>query len=193
MIKGSDVYNRNADRDQAIALAELYEAHFDRVWRWLHGFGVRAADLEDAAQEVFVVVHRRYGDFDGRSEVTTWLYGICFRVAAAFRRKAHVRREAATEDMETVETGAAPSPTPDDHAAERQAGAIAQRILDGLDDDKRAVFVLYELEEHTLKEIAAMVGCPLQTVYSRLSAAREHFRREAQRLTTPALPRNARP
>ncbi len=182
MLKGSDVYHRDSERDHAIALAEIYEAHFERVWRWLYGLGVRQADLEDAAQEVFVVVHRRYGEFDRRSELTTWLYGICFRVAAAFRRKAHVRREAVTDDLEAVQNETAPSPH--DQAVERQAGEIAQRILDGLDDDKRAVFVLYELEERTLKEIAAMLECPLQTVYSRLSAAREHFHRESQRLAT---------
>ncbi len=180
MLKGSDVYHRDAERDHAIALAELYEAHFERVWRWLHGLGVREADLEDAAQEVFVVVHRRYGDFDRRSEVTTWLYGIAFRVAAAFRRRAHVRRESVTDDMEAFAREVTPSSH--DLAAERQAGEIARRILDGLDDDKRAVFVLYELEEHTLKEIAAMLACPLQTVYSRLSAAREHVQREVRRL-----------
>lgn len=184
MLKGSDVYTRDAERDHAIALAELYEAHFERVWRWLHGLGVRTADLEDATQEVFVVVHRKYGEFAGRSQVTTWLYGICFRVAASFRRRAHVRRETATDDMESVQTDT--PPTPHDHLAERQRAALAQEILDGLDDDKRAVFVLYELEEHTLKEIAAMLGCPLQTVHSRLTAARERFRREAQRLNPNA-------
>jgi RNA polymerase sigma-70 factor (ECF subfamily) len=162
MLKGSDVYHRDAERDHAIALAELYEAHFERVWRWLHGLGVREADLEDAAQEVFVVVHRRYGDFDRRSEVTTWLYGIAFRVAAAFRRRAHVRRESVTDDMEAFTREATPSSH--DLAAERQAGEIARRILDGLDDDKRAVFVLYELEEHTLKEIAAMLEISTPTV-----------------------------
>ncbi len=183
MLKGSDVYDRDGAHDHAVAVAELYEAHFERVWRWAHGFGVRPADLEDAAQEVFVVAHRRYAEFGHRAQVTTWLFGITVRVAAGFRRRAHVRREAATDDMERVVTDTAPAP--DGALLGRQAGELAQRILDGLDDDKRAVFVLHELEELTLKEIAEMLGCPLQTVYSRLAAARKHFREEAERLQTP--------
>lgn len=183
MLKGSDVYDRGGEHDHGVALAEIYEANFERVWRWAQGFGVRPGDLEDAVQEVFVVAHRRYGEFGHRSQVSTWLFGICMRVAAGFRRRAHVRREAATEDMEPVVTGTAPPP--DDALLGRQAGELARRILDGLDEDKRAVFVLHELEELTLKEIAEMLGCPLQTVYSRLAAARKHFREEAERLQQP--------
>jgi len=183
MLKGSDVYSRDGAHDDAVALAEMYEAHFERVWRWAHGFGVRPSDLEDAVQEVFVVAHRRYGEFGHRSQVSTWLFGICMRVAAGFRRKAHVRRETATEDMERVLTDSAPSP--EGPLLGRQAAELAQRILDGLDEDKRAVFILHELEDLTLKEIAEMLGCPLQTVYSRLAAARKHFQREAQRLLQP--------
>lgn len=182
MLKESEVHTRDATRDHAVAVAELYEAHFERVWRWLHAAGVRAADLEDAAQEVFVIAHRRYGDFDGHAKVTTWLFAISVRVAAGFRRKAHLRRESVTDDIESEVTSQERAPGPDVHAMRREAETAAWRILDGLDDEKRAVFVMYELEEMTLKEIAAQLECPLQTVYSRLTAAREHFRREAERL-----------
>lgn len=182
MLKESEVHTRDAARGHAVAVAELYEAHFERVWRWLHAGGVRAADLEDAAQEVFIVAHRRFGDFDGHAKVTTWLFAICVRVAAGFRRKAHVRRETCSHDVEFESSPEERAPGPDERAMHREAEAAARRILDGLDDDKRAVFVMYELEEMTLKEIASQLDCPLQTVYSRLTAAREHFRRESERL-----------
>ncbi len=183
MLKGSDVYSRDDARAHAIAIAELYEAHFERVWRWLHGMGVRPADLEDATQEVFVVVHRRYADFDHAAQVTTWLFGIALRVASGFRRRAHVRREEVTDDVEAHQREAGGGP--DARLEAREAVEIAQRILDGLDENKRAVFVLYELEGVTLKDIAATLGVPLQTAFSRLAAARQHFQREAERLQQP--------
>jgi RNA polymerase sigma-70 factor (ECF subfamily) len=179
MLKGSDVYEGGAEREAAARLAELYEANFDRVWRWLEGFGVRHADLEDAAQEVFLVAHRKLAEFDGRAKVTTWLFGIASRVASQFRRRAHVRREAGPDGLDAALDA---TPAPDDAAAAAQWGAHVARILDGLDANKRIVFVLYELEELTLREIAELVGAPLQTVNSRLRAAREYFRAEAARL-----------
>lgn len=151
------------------SLREIFDAHAAFVWRSLRHLGVREADLEDLCQEVFVTVHRKLDGFEGRSSIRTWLYGICVRTASDHRRRAYVRRERpASEPPPSVVEPA------QIQALERAENRrVLGALLDELDDDKRAVFVLYEIEELTMKEIAAIVGCPLQTAYSRLHAARK--------------------
>jgi len=146
----------------------IVEHHAEFVWRALRHLGVREADVDDACQDVFLVAHRRLGDFRGDSSLSTWIYGICVRVASEHRRRAYVRRE--------VPGSEPPAPAQpadqDDRAMRRESLELLGRILDQLDDDKRAVFVLYEIEELAMKDVAEAVGCPLQTAYSRLHAAR---------------------
>ena len=160
-----------------VTVAEVFREHAPFVWRALRRLGVREADVEDVCQEVFVVVHRRLGDFEGRSSMRTWIYGICVRVASDWRKRAHVRREVVTDDVSIPE--AAPSSgrglaaDPQRELSKREARAILDRILDELDEDKRAVFVLYEIEQLGMNEVAESLACPLQTAYSRLHAARK--------------------
>ncbi|MBS2018099.1 MAG: sigma-70 family RNA polymerase sigma factor [Deltaproteobacteria bacterium] len=151
------------------SLPELFRQYAPFVWRALRRLGVAESDVEDVCQEVFVVVHRKLGDFEGRSSIRTWIYGICARTASDYRRSGRVRREVVTDaPPEAVHEGGQ-----QDVVALRQARAQLDRILDTLDDDKRAVFVLYEIEELTMAEVADSLGCPLQTAYSRLHAARK--------------------
>ena len=151
------------------SLAEIFRQYAPFVWRALRRLGVPEADVEDVCQEVFVVVHRKLGDFEGRSSLRTWIYGICARTASDYRRSGRVRREVVTDaPPDTAHEGGQ-----HDAVALRQARAKLDRILDTLDDDKRAVFVLYEIEELTMAEVADSLGCPLQTAYSRLHAARK--------------------
>lgn len=151
------------------SLPEIFRQYAPFVWRALRRLGVPEADVEDVCQEVFVVVHRKLGDFEGRSSLRTWIYGICARTASDYRRSGRVRREIVTDaPPETAHEGGQ-----QDAVALRQARAKLDRILDQLDDDKRAVFVLYEIEELTMAEVADSLGCPVQTAYSRLHAARK--------------------
>jgi RNA polymerase sigma-70 factor (ECF subfamily) len=151
-------------------LAEIFREYAPFVWRGLRRLGVPESDVEDVCQEVFVVVHRKLGDFEGRSSLKTWIYGICARTASDYRRSGRVRREVVTDaPPEQAQEGGGQ----DDAVALRQARATLDRILDQLDDDKRSVFVLYEIEELTMAEVAEALGCPLQTAYSRLHAARK--------------------
>jgi len=154
-----------------LSVRAVFDEHSRYVWRALRHLGIAEADVEDLCQEVFVVVHRKLGEFEGRSELRTWLYGICLRVAADHRRRAHVRHERAHPDP-TEGIAASPGLRPD---ARSEARSTLHFLLDQLDDDKRAVLVLYELEGLTMKEVAAAVGCPLQTAYSRLHAARDRI------------------
>jgi RNA polymerase sigma-70 factor (ECF subfamily) len=138
------------------------------VWRTLDRLGVAKADLPDVCQEVFVIVHRRLGDYDGRASVRAWIYGICVRQAADYRKRAHRRYEQLGEPP----AGAA---QPAEQPRQLELGRTRTRlqaVLLELDDEKRNVFLLYELEELTMKEVAEVVNCELKTAYSRLYAAR---------------------
>lgn len=153
---------------------ELFETQARFVWRALTRLGVPASDVADASQEVFLVIHRRLPDFEGRSSIKTWVYGICLRVAQSFRSKSVRSREQPRDDA-----GA----TQDAHAAEqesnldwRRARAHLMAVLEQLGDERRTVFVLYELEELSMPEIAEVLKCPVTTAYSRLDAARKAVR-----------------
>jgi RNA polymerase sigma-70 factor, ECF subfamily len=150
------------------SLREVFDAHAQFVWRTARHLGVREADLEDVCQEVFLTAHRKFGSFEGRSTVRTWLYGICLRVASDHRRRAHVRLEQPSAEPPV----SAQAPEQVEALARKQARRRLAAILDQLDDDKRAVFVLYEIEDLAMKDVAKIVDCPLQTAYSRLHAAR---------------------
>jgi RNA polymerase sigma-70 factor (ECF subfamily) len=139
--------------------------------------GVPEADVEDACQDVFLVVHRRLQDFRGDCAIKTWIYGICVRVASEHRRRAHVVHE--VSEAEPAEM-AQPAPQLE-QVAHRESLERLAHILDQLDDEKRAVFVLYEIEELTMTDVAKAVGCPLQTAYSRLHSARRSVTEAAAR------------
>lgn len=163
-------------------MSRIVREHGVFVWRTLRRLGVREADIDDVCQEVFVVVHRKLAEFEPRASIKSWLYGICIRSAAAHRRKAPVRREVPTE---SPEEGTAAPGSPEASLASREALQMLDRALDALDDDKREVFVLYEVEELPMSEVAQIVGCPLQTAYSRHSAARAHVVAFFRRLSLP--------
>jgi RNA polymerase sigma-70 factor (ECF subfamily) len=163
-----------------LTIREVHERHADFVWRSLQRLGVRSMDLEDQLQEVFLVAHRRLDSFDGSSELRTWLFGICLRVAAAHRRRAHVRREVATPDGDTADPVS--SSDPERAALEGERRAELERLLSGLELEKRAVFVMFEIEGLTAPEIANVMGTPIGTVYSRLAAARSELAKAAARL-----------
>jgi len=148
---------------------EVFDEHAGYLWRTFRHLGIAESDIEDLCQEVFLVVQRKLAEFEGRSALKTWLYGICLRVASDHRRRAHVRHERAQAEP-AEHLAAAGGFRPDERA---EARSLLQALLGELDEDKRTVLVLYELEGLTMKEVAEVVGCPLQTAYSRLHAARE--------------------
>jgi len=158
---------------------ELYERHFDFIWRSLRRLGVRRAALDDAVQEVFLVVHRRLPEFEGRAALKTWLFGIALHVAQRFARTSS--RHQADELPEQLPHDPV-ALTPHDEVARHEAIVMLYAILDGMDADKRAVFVMAELEQMTAPEIAGLLGVPLNTVYSRLRAARHEFEASLTRL-----------
>src|SRR5690606_26101751 len=149
----------------------VYNDHFDFVWRTSRRLGIPEASLDDVVQDVFIVVYRRLRDFRGHSSLKTWLFGIVLRVVQTHRRTASRRALELLGDREPCCT--APGPA---EATERaQARATLQQLLDTMDEDKRVVFVLVELEQMSCPEVAEASGANLNTVYSRLRAARREF------------------
>jgi RNA polymerase sigma-70 factor, ECF subfamily len=163
--------NRSRRAPGAPTLREVFEAEVAFVFRALRRLGVPENDLEDAAQDVFVVVHRKLTEFEGGTPIRSWLFGIARRVAAARRRRGYARHEVSTNDIEV--DGAEGNCDP-----EFDARALLEAALSKLDAAKREVFMLYELEGLPMQEVALAVGCPLQTAYSRLHAARALVRSE---------------
>jgi RNA polymerase sigma-70 factor (ECF subfamily) len=165
----------SADQARPLDVAAVYAASADFVWATLQRLGVRPVDLDDVLQEVFVVVHQRLHTFDTRAPLKPWLFGICLRVAAAQRRRAHVRREQSTDQVPEGGDGTGGAASPEDAASDQQARARLRAILDEMDLEKRVVFVMYEIDEVPADEIAAALGIPFNTVHSRLRAARKQF------------------
>jgi RNA polymerase sigma-70 factor (ECF subfamily) len=161
-----------------LTAAALFHEHAAFAWRLLRRLGVPEHDTDDACQEVFDIVHRRLPAFEGRSSPRTWIYGICVRVAADHRKRAAARREIPSYCPPERSVNA----HQEDDLAVQEGRVLLDRVLDELEHDKRAAFVLYEIEELSLKELSAALGCPLQTAYSRLQAARREVEDALRRL-----------
>jgi RNA polymerase sigma-70 factor (ECF subfamily) len=130
--------------------------------------GVPESDVPDVAQEVFVILRRKLHNVRSPAALRSFIYGIALREASDHRRQARVRYERVAPSLPEAPV----EPTQERELERARAIALLERALGHLDEDKRAVFVLYELEELDMREVASAVGCPLQTAYSRLHAAR---------------------
>jgi len=155
-------------------LPALYMMHFDLVWRNLRRLGVEAASLDDAVQDVFLVVHRRAHEFLGQSSTKTWIIGIVLRVAHDYRRR-QSRHSARLACLATNGSHQNELDCPSEQLALRQAAELVRKILLGFDDQVRNVFALVELEEMSLREVAEATGLSLSTCQRRLHAARKAF------------------
>jgi len=159
-----------ADVPRPPTLDAAYREHFRSVWRVLHRLGVPASQVDDATQDVFLVVHRKLDAFDGRAPLRSWIVAIAVRVASDYRRRAQRAR-----GHELGDAIADAAPTPAEHSEMRESIRLLHSVLAELDETKRAVFVLSELEQLSVPEIADVLGVNLNTVYSRLRAARRQF------------------
>jgi RNA polymerase sigma-70 factor, ECF subfamily len=150
-------------------LSAIADAHFAWLWRLLRRLGVHQSDVEDAAQQVFLVVSRRLAVIERGSE-QSFLFGVAIRVSIEFRR---LRRDVPTPDVELDVRKS--SPAMEDVVDQHRAREVLGEILDGMPLELRTVFVLFELEQMTKTEISNVVGIPEGTVVSRLRRAREVF------------------
>ncbi len=159
---------------ESIDFTALYHANFSFVWRTLRGLGVEESSVADAAQEVFVIVLRKIEDYRPTASMRSWIFGIARRVAKDFRRASRRRGIAV---MLNDEIAAATSGDPHAEARRNQALRIVEDFADTLDEERRALFVLSELEEMSMIEIAEALKTNQNTLYSRLKLIKAQFER----------------
>lgn len=158
-------------------LRDCVERHFADVHRFLRTLGVPADALDDAAQDVFLVAAKRIHDVRPGAE-KAYLFSTAVRVAHVVRRR-YVREEP-TDDIEGTATESK-AVSPEDLLDQKRAEGIFAALLAGLSEELRAAFVLYEIEEMTLSEIAKIADVPRATAASRVRRAREEFQRRLER------------
>jgi RNA polymerase sigma-70 factor (ECF subfamily) len=160
-----------AEAELGASFEELYRRHVDFVWRSLGRLGVHGSQLDDAVQDVFIVMHRRLADLRSDASSKAFCFAIALRVAQGYRRAAR-RKGATILDMSGF---ADVRSSPFEQTARAQAERVLQSFLGALDSDRRAVFLMAELEEMTAPEISQELRVNLSTVYTRLRAARQRF------------------
>ena len=166
---------------EPVEFAQVFREHFDFVFRAMRSFGVPDVAVDDAVQEVFISVHRRLPDFEGRSSLSTWIYSIAYRTAQNYRRGAR-RREALPLVADPIST----DPGPAEALAKARAGRFVLDFLDRVAPERRDVFVLCVLEELTAPDVAEILQVKLNTVYSRLRLVRADFRLALERFARGA-------
>jgi RNA polymerase sigma-70 factor, ECF subfamily len=162
----------------------VYEGELSYVWHTLRRLGVPERDREDLAHDVFLVVHRRLGDYVPERPLRPWLFGIAYRVVSDYRRSARVRHEVVAPDDVPAEGAnpAAADPSATDEVLSRERRELVLRGLEEVPLQRRAVFILHELDGFSIPEIAAAIEAPLNTLYSHLRRARRDFADAVRRL-----------
>jgi RNA polymerase sigma-70 factor (ECF subfamily) len=163
---------------------QLYATHFSLVWRGLKRLGVDESSIEDAVQDVFIIVHRRLSQFEQRSSLKTWIYGIAVRVASDYRRTEQ-RRSRRVKKLAEYSASEPSSVEPSDEAERHEANRMLHAALAKLDEEERAVLVLIELEQLTVRETAAALDLGVRTCQRRVKKARSTFEEAVRKLLPP--------
>jgi len=157
----------------APTVGEIYAEHAKFVWRNLRRLGVPATGIEDAVQDVFLVIHRQLPEFAGRSSLRTWIFGIVLRVASRQRERLRNNQQRYTSmPGEALDVITANEQGPLDLLIERQAADLVYGVLDEMDEEKRTILVMVELEQMSVVEAAEVLEIKLNTAYTRLRLAR---------------------
>ncbi len=151
-----------------VTFEEVYSETFGYVFHALRRLGVQTRDLEDVVHDVFVAAHRHFESYDPSRPIKPWLFGFAYRTAADYRQLARHRQVQQPDGFDLVDMGN----LPDEQLAQKQAQARFAKALDALDLERRAVFVMHDVNGHSMPEIAEALGVPLNTGYSRLRLAR---------------------
>lgn len=167
----TDVLVMRERREQTADFQQFYLAHVDTVRRVLARLLGPRVDVSDAIQDVFVVALQKRHAYSGEALPATWLHAIAQRIALATRRRARLRAFLGLDAASNLAGGA----TPQQLFEDREASELLYAYLDKLSEKKRAVWILYELEELSGEEIAEIVGCPVKTVWTRLFHARREL------------------
>jgi len=161
-------------RKEPLDFATLYDTWYEHVCRWLLALGASSADNEDLAQDVFLVVRRRLGDFDGRN-VAGWLYRIASRQVWQHRRRRWVQRVLGQRPAVDIEELPDARPSAATSLETKEKRLLLERLVAQMTEKRRVVFMLFEVEGYTGEEIADMLDVPINTVWTRLHHARKDF------------------
>lgn len=149
----------------------LYRHYFGFVWSLARRLGVEPDAMDDLVQEVFIVIHAKLDTLEKPEALRSWIYGVVRRTVSTHRRA----RRARVTGLEAEVDAASHEPTPLAQTETNRELQLLQTLLAELDEPKREVFALVELEELTVPEVAEALEIPLNTAYSRLRAARQAF------------------
>jgi RNA polymerase sigma-70 factor (ECF subfamily) len=164
--------------DPERAFTDMYRREFPYVWKTLWRLGARSADREDLAHDVFATAYRHWDRYDPARPVRPWLFGIAYRVVLDFKRK-RSNRGAEALDALNLPDGARNA---EDRLGDQQGLRLAAEALGALELDRRAVFIMHEIDERPIPEVAEALGIPINTAYSRLRLARRDFNDRASAL-----------
>lgn len=156
----------------------IVEGEFDYVWITLRRLGVQPRDLEDVVQDVFVNLYRRLDLYDPSRPIRPWLFAFALRAASDWRKQARHRVEVLGQPVDV----AGNTPAPDEAMARNEDRELVLRALEDVEIERRAVFILYEIDGCSMKDIVESLRIPLFTGYSRLRVAREEFTAAVRRL-----------
>jgi len=162
--------------ERELECLDAYEREFDYLCQALRRLGVADAEVEDLAQEVFLVLLRNWADYDASRPIRPYLFGIAFRIASNHRRRIK-ELPSASVDLEDF------SPWPDQALQAKQARAFVRRALAEVPLPRRAVLLMHHLDDVSMHDIASTLSIPLFTAYSRLRKARKEFERAVRRLS----------
>jgi RNA polymerase sigma-70 factor (ECF subfamily) len=169
-----------ASKEDGVASFEaIFEAELSYVWTSLRRLGVHDRDREDVAHEVFLQAYKSFAQYDAARPIRPWLFAFAFRFASDYRRLARHKTHLYGDEEPLHAT----APDPEELLARRQREELVARALDALDIERRAVFILHELDELSMPEVAEALAIPLNTGYSRLRTAREGFTAALRRIT----------
>lgn len=162
------------------SFAVVYRQYFDFVWSLARRFGVEPEAMDDVVQEIFLVIHAKLDTLENPDALRSWIYGVVRRSVSSYRRARKTRQGA---EIAVGYVGQMPSDVASPLAqAETHADLqLLASLLDELDEQKREVFAMVELDELTAPEVAALLDIPLNTAYSRLRAARQAFQEALSR------------
>jgi RNA polymerase sigma-70 factor (ECF subfamily) len=162
----------------APSFRELFEQHFSYVWNTLKRLGVQERDLEDQAQQVFLQVHAQLPSYDPTRPLRPWLFAFAYHASSSYRQLARHRVELSIVAPDISDS----QPAADELLITRQELELAEKALERVPLERRAVLLLHEVQGHSMPEIARTLDLPLNTAYSRLRLARDDFNAQVKRL-----------
>jgi RNA polymerase sigma-70 factor, ECF subfamily len=175
-VEPRSLLHRRDDRPGLIAFRAVYASEFLYVWNSVRRLGVPEADLPDLTHDVFVQALRSLPEYDSARPLRPWLFGIALRVVTGFRRLERHRREVLGQAAEAID----PAPGAAEGLEAADDRRLVQAILNAMTLNRRVVFVMHELNGHSVREIADALGIPLPTAYTRLRLALLEFGRKAR-------------